>query len=153
MLIACGAHSQNLFVSDGSGTIYEFTPGGTKSTFASGAGPEGLAFSSAGDLFVTDSGSGNIYKFTPDGTRSTFASGLNFPVGLAFQPVPQLEAGATGSGFQVDVSMPSPYHSTIIQASTNLVNWVNIYTNRPPFTFTDSMVGAGARFYRVMLGQ
>ena len=34
--------------------------------------------------------------------------------------------------------MPSPYYSTIIQASTDLVNWVNIYTNTPPFTFTDS---------------
>ena len=54
MLIASSAQAQNLFESDwGGGTINEFTPGGTKSTFASGlVAPEGLAFNSAGDLFV-----------------------------------------------------------------------------------------------------
>ena len=63
---------------DGSGNIYEFTPGGARSTFASGLdSPGGLAFNSAGDLFVADSDSGNIYEFTPDGVQSTFASGLS----------------------------------------------------------------------------
>ena len=38
--------------------------------------PVGLAFNSAGDLFVADFGSGNIYEFTPGGAQSTFASGL-----------------------------------------------------------------------------
>jgi DNA-binding beta-propeller fold protein YncE len=84
----------NLFEADyGSGTIYEFTPGGTKSTFASGLnGPIGLAFNSAGDLFEADYGSGNIYEFTPGGVRSTFASSLDGPVPLAFQPVPEPSA-------------------------------------------------------------
>ena len=46
----------DLFESDyGSGNIYEFTPGGTRSTFASGLnGPGGLAFNSAGNLFAGD---------------------------------------------------------------------------------------------------
>jgi sugar lactone lactonase YvrE len=76
----------NLFVSDSSnGAIYEFTPGGVQSTFASGfSSPGGLAFDRAGNLFATDGGSGNIYEFTPGGVRSTFASGLVYPVGLAF---------------------------------------------------------------------
>src|ERR1017187_10301030 len=41
-----GGLGQNLFVSDaGSGNIYEFTPGGVQSTFASGLNqPLGLAF-------------------------------------------------------------------------------------------------------------
>ena len=75
----------DLYVSDaGSGNIYEFTPDGTRSTFASGLTPRGLAFDSAGNLFEADNVSGNIYEFTPDGTRSTFASGLNNaqPTGL-----------------------------------------------------------------------
>ena len=46
--------------------------------------PRGLAYNSAGDLFVADMGSGNIYKFTPGGVKSTFASGLDNPDGLAF---------------------------------------------------------------------
>jgi len=71
MLIAPGAQAQNLFVSEGS-SIYEITPGGVESTFATGvAYPEGMAFDSIGDLFVTDNAS------LPD------------PVYLAFQPVPE----------------------------------------------------------------
>ena len=50
------AEAQNLFVSDNSsGNIYKFRPDGTRSTFASGLSyPQGLAFDSAGDLFVAD---------------------------------------------------------------------------------------------------
>ena len=86
MLIASSAQAQNLFASDYySGNIYEYTPGGARTTFASGLGdPFGLAFNSAGDLFEADSDSGNIYEFTPDGVESTFASGLLTPTGLAF---------------------------------------------------------------------
>src|SRR6266446_5109061 len=89
----------DLFESDfGSGNIYEFTPGGTRSTFASGLnGPLGLAFDSAGNLFEADDGSGNIYEFTPGGTRSTFASGLN-PHGLAFNSAGNLFEADFGSG-------------------------------------------------------
>ena len=135
--------------------IVEFTPDGAGSTFvASGLTTAcGLAFNSAGDLFEADWGSGNIYEFTPDGTRTTFASGLVHPIALAFQPEPELTAIVTNGVFQLTVSMPSPYYSTIIQASTDLVNWVNIYTNTPPFTFTDTMASNFAcRYYRALLG-
>jgi hypothetical protein len=56
----------DLYESDGSDNIYEFTPGGTRSTFASGLNqPFGLAFDSTGNLFEADQFSGNIYEFTP----------------------------------------------------------------------------------------
>jgi sugar lactone lactonase YvrE len=72
----------DLFEADFSGNIYEFTPNGGSSTFASGldASPNGLAFNSAGDLFEADTGSGNIYEFTPNGGSSTFASGWARPL-------------------------------------------------------------------------
>jgi sugar lactone lactonase YvrE len=75
ILICFSASAQNLFVSSDAGrNIYEFTPNGVRSTFASGvAGP--LAFDKRGNLFVT---ADHIYKFTPSGARTTFAS---FPDG------------------------------------------------------------------------
>jgi sugar lactone lactonase YvrE len=106
MLIASGALAQNLFVGDsvnngngpGNGTIYDFTPGGARSTFAVGLSiPAGLAFNSAGDLFESDYGSGNIYEFTPGGARSVFASGLNDPSGLAFNSLGDLFEADYGS--------------------------------------------------------
>ena len=97
-LVALGAaqtgHAQNLFESDyDSGTIYEFTPSGTRTTFATGLnGPCALAFNSSGNLFEADGGGNTIYEFAPNGTRTTFATGLNNPYGLAFQPASAPEA-------------------------------------------------------------
>jgi hypothetical protein len=144
----------NLFASDYQfGHIYKFTPDGTKTTFASGLStPTALAFNSAGDLFVAEFYSGEIIRITPGGVQSTFASGFTWAAALAFQPVPELGATVVGGSFQLTVSMPSPYYSTIVQASTDLINWVNVYTNTPPFSFTDSTAITGSRFYRALLG-
>src|SRR5437899_1918086 len=88
ILICSSAPAQNLFMSsnDGqTGVVFEFAPDGAQSTFARGlSNPYGLAFDSAGNLFVADAGSGAIYKFTPYGIRTTFALGLSYPLGLAF---------------------------------------------------------------------
>jgi DNA-binding beta-propeller fold protein YncE len=92
LLIASSGQAQNLFVGDNeSEKIYEYTPGGVRSTFASGFNnPQGMAFNSAGDLFVanwdrgTASETGTITEITPGGVQSTFASGLAYPTGLAF---------------------------------------------------------------------
>ncbi|HZT23155.1 MAG TPA: protease pro-enzyme activation domain-containing protein [Verrucomicrobiae bacterium] len=55
----------------------------------------------------------------------------------------------TNGFFQLSVA--SPALPTVIQASTNLVDWVTIYTNTPPFTFTDSnAVNFPIRFYRAL---
>jgi hypothetical protein len=97
---------------------------------------------------------GEIFELTSDGTQSTFASDLNAPNGLAFQPVPALSAANEGGTIQLTASMPSPYYSTIIEASSNLMNWAGIDTNTPPFTFTDSAAAQlPYRFYRAQLAQ
>lgn len=72
LLIASSAQAQNLFEGDcNSGIVYQFTPGGVRSTFASGLGTAvGLAFNSAGDLFVSlGNYSGSIIEITPSGVR------------------------------------------------------------------------------------
>jgi glucose/arabinose dehydrogenase len=83
--------SGDLFVADETaGNIYEYTPNGTQSTFATGLDhPFGLAFNSSGNLFEADSYSATIYEFTANGTKSTFATGLSAPQGLAFFPIPE----------------------------------------------------------------
>jgi sugar lactone lactonase YvrE len=143
----------NLFVSDlENGVIYEFTPDGTESIFATGLFvPYELAFDSSGNLFVANHT--NIVEITPSGAQSIFASGLGFAIGLAFQPTPELVAAVTNGAIQVAVTMPSPYYSTIVQVSTDMVNWTSVYTNTPPFTYTDAIgTTLPCRFYRALLG-
>jgi hypothetical protein len=92
LLTSSATPAQNLFVTSciNPGTIYEYTPGGTQSTFASTGlnYPYGLAFNSAGDLFVAnsldDAGTGGyVTKITPGGVQSTIPSGPD-PKALAF---------------------------------------------------------------------
>jgi hypothetical protein len=88
LLFPAAGRGQNLFEADqDSDTIYEFTTNGVQSTFASLSIPSGLAFDSAGDLFV--SSAGDIYEFVNtegslNPTPVVFASGLGEPFGLAF---------------------------------------------------------------------
>jgi hypothetical protein len=147
--------ASNLYVAIAtSNTIIEFPAGGTQKNFASLYNPWGLAFDNAGDLFVTEGNGGSITKINVHGGQSTFASGFTNLIGLAFNPAPQL-AGASGNGaFQLTVSTPSPspYGQTIVQASTDLINWSNVYTNVSPFVFTDSFeAGTRYRFYRTVM--
>jgi hypothetical protein len=69
----------------------KFSTNGTSSVFATAtnglSGPRGLAFDSAGNLYVANSLAGSILKFTPDGTSSVFASGLRSPTSTAIYPV------------------------------------------------------------------
>ena len=147
----------NLFVADQTaGVIDKVTaynaPFPHVSTFVSGLNyPTGLTMDSVGDLFVGNGGT--ITEVTPSGVKTTFTSGLSEPRQLAFQPLPSLWADWTNGAIQVNVSMPSPYYSTIVQASTNLMNWVNVYTNTPPYVFIDSATSmSSSRFYRLLVG-
>jgi sugar lactone lactonase YvrE len=105
VILATGAVTANGAVNDlfasvngngdnGGGFIYQFTPTGVQTTFASGLSrPRGVAFDHFGNLFVVtntfDSVSGtfqpSIVKITPGGVQSTFAtiSGDFFGSGLA----------------------------------------------------------------------
>ena len=94
----------DLYVSDfGSGTIFRFSPTGTRTTFASGLdAPAGLAFDKSGNLFVAELGPGNILKFTPAGIKSNFAAGLDNPISLAFDTSGNLFVADTGQGGDFD---------------------------------------------------
>ncbi len=68
---------------------------------------------------------------------------------------PQVSAQAFGNGmFSLTVSGGSG-SDFIVQASTNLVDWIGIYTNlsTTPFTWSDSnAANFGLRFYRIQVG-
>jgi hypothetical protein len=107
VLVCTSAAAQNLFVS-GSNSIYEFTPSGVETTFASGlTGPGALAFDSAGNLFVADSDS--VIRFTLYGVRSTFADGLTGPYALAFDSADDL---FVINGNNIDKFTPEGVRST-----------------------------------------
>ena len=104
LLLVSTAQAQNLFVSRGT-SIYEFTPGGAYSTFATESGNAlGLAFDRAGDLFVPNTGNGTIIAIAPNGTQRTFASGLQTPSALAFD--------SAGDLFVSDIGKSTIYEFT-----------------------------------------
>jgi len=104
-LTAVTVPAQNLFVPNfGSGNIQEFTNNGVTLSsnavlFASGlANPNGLAFDSAGNMYVADSTAKKVYQFSPSGQQSTFYSGPQSFSGIAFDHVGNLYGCNGGSG-------------------------------------------------------
>jgi hypothetical protein len=106
---------------NGGGFIYEYTPAGVQSIFASGLSrPRGVAFDHFGNLFVVtntfDAVSGtfqpSIVKITSDGVQSTFAtiSGDFFGSGLAMD--------ASGNVFVMAVDDASPVGASTIYKFT-----------------------------------
>lgn len=105
----------DLYVSDSSGSVFEYTPAGTRATVASGlSNPRGLTFDDAGNLFVATSelpgGMRTVLKFNPARTQSTFGTvpGDNFLEGMTTNPA--------GNVFVAAINLASPtFASTIFQ--------------------------------------
>lgn len=94
--------------------------------------------------------SASVSASTPDQNPSDGFANVFFNVVQATPPAVSAVGGANGK-FVLSISSPSSYPA-IIQASTNLVNWVNISTNTPPFIFTDTITPAFPyRFYRAIV--
>ena len=123
LLLSINGRAQNLFMADAySNSIFEFTPGGARTTFASGLSyPVGMAFDSAGNMYEADDGSGNIYKFTPGGVRSTFASGLVQPYSLAFDRSGNLFVGTYGGVAKIIKITPTGVKSTFASGLSDAV--------------------------------
>ncbi len=66
---------------------------------------------------------------------------------------PQLSGAATGSGGKFLFSVTSGSGQTnVVQSSTNLINWVPVFTNVGPFTFTNTILpGYPVQFYRDLI--
>jgi hypothetical protein len=78
-------------------------------------------------------------------------SGFSNEASYAMPVTPAALATATrpggGFGFTVTGDAGQPY---VVQASTNLLDWISLQTNTAPFLFTDTnAAGFNQRFYRV----
>jgi glucose/arabinose dehydrogenase len=69
----------------GPGAIIKIAPDGSTRIFASASNlaPEGIAFNSAGNLFVDSDSADEINEITPDGNITPFNTKVDEPVGLA----------------------------------------------------------------------
>jgi uncharacterized repeat protein (TIGR01451 family) len=109
------------------------------------------------NLTVQAEVTGNLLNYaivsaaTPDPNPDNNSGSVYVTSGVALPP--QLSGIMVGSNgaFQFSVTSSSG-QTNVIQASTNLVNWVPIYTNIGSFIFTDSAAGNfHYRFYRDQL--
>ena len=85
-----------------------------------------------------------------DNSADSSASAL---INVVAATAPTLGSGALGAGglFHLSIGGGSQV-PVVIQASTNLVKWVNIATNTPPFIFTDTVDPVSpTRFYRALV--
>jgi uncharacterized repeat protein (TIGR01451 family) len=90
---------------------------------------------------------------TPDPYTGDNTASVTVTVGVPEPPELSGDFVSSNGMFQLTVSNPTnPPVSVIIEASTNLVDWLSIYTNTPVFTFTDSnAVDYPFRFYRAVI--
>lgn len=87
---------------------------------------------------------------TPDANSDDDFASVTVNVSVPVAPVIGSISSETNGTFQMTVD--SPALLTVIQASTNLVNWDDIYSNTPPFVFTDpSATNYPIRFYRAVI--
>lgn len=86
-----------------------------------------------------------------------FFDATNVPVPSAFVshivvPPPAISAVTTGKGGKFLLNISGSGAAVVIQSSTNLVNWTSLYTNAPPFVFTDAVPATSqCRFYRAIV--
>jgi hypothetical protein len=114
------AGSDNAVSADGTGSAARFN------------GPRGVAVDTAGIVYVADTFDNTIRKGHPALTILNSGPGFGF------------NAGHFGFNLTGPVGQP-----VVVEASTDLVNWLPIWTNTSTLSFIDSQSGAfSRRFYR-----
>jgi uncharacterized repeat protein (TIGR01451 family) len=97
----------------------------------------------------------NSATVTPGTPDQNPADSSAFVIVNVTTPAPPLLSSLSmgpGGTFHLSISNSSSQLPVIIQSSTNLVNWVNVDTNSPPFTYTDTVTpGFPTRFYRALV--
>jgi sugar lactone lactonase YvrE len=107
-------------LASGRETVFAGAPGrwdpseqgdGGPATAAGFGRPEGMAFDSAGNLFVADSGSGRVRRIDPSGTITTVATNLNQPMDVAIDSAGALWIADTANNRLLTGPVGGPYHT------------------------------------------
>jgi uncharacterized repeat protein (TIGR01451 family) len=103
-------------------------------------------------VFGTINNSAHVTATSADPNPDDDTASVTVDVSLLAAPALSGSASATNGLFKFSL-VGTPGGSYIIQASTNLVNWIPIYTNISPFVFTDPYAtNYRSRFYRALIG-
>jgi uncharacterized repeat protein (TIGR01451 family) len=95
--------------------------------------------------------SATVTAATPDQNSSDDFAFATFNV---ISATPPSISGSKGPGGKFELTVSGTDLPVVIQTSTNLINWVNIATNTPAFTFTDTVSAPFPdRFYRALYQQ
>jgi sugar lactone lactonase YvrE len=145
--------------------IGKYSPAGVLSPFATNTGPglvlanaQGMAFDSAGNLYVANYYGGTVEKFDTSGHGTVFASGLLAPTSLAIRRngnlvLPPVLA-IIKSGTNTVLSWPAAASSYNLKSATNLASpvWLpvsgTLFTNGGNLVLTNAMSGP-VRFFRL----
>jgi sugar lactone lactonase YvrE len=130
----------NLYVGDRSGTIFKIGPDREIFVFATlepSLAAYHLAFSPAGDLFVTGpttSSFERIHRITPAGEVSEFFRGLGRPQGLAFDRQGNLYVAASFGGRRGVVRLTPDAQPEMVLGGSNIVGLALLPTHRAIIT-------------------
>ena len=160
-----GANNLYVLASPYDTNIVKYTPAGIPSNFAGRPyggyfynEGDGMAFDSAGNLYVADFFAGKVRKFDSAGNGTLFAGGLNGPTAIAIwrsgTSVVHSVLTILRSGTNAVISWPLAASNDTLQSNTNLAgtNWVAVPgtpgTNGSDLVLTNGLSGS-ARYYRL----
>jgi len=135
----------------GSTVIWNIDVLATNATNAGGQATLTMQANNAGNFF----NSATVSAATPDPNPADAFAFTNITVGATPPHISGVVVNINGT-FQFTID-GQPGQEYIVEASTNLFNWVPVYTNPPPFVSPFTFIDSGAsnypdRFYRVVPG-
>ncbi len=135
----------NLYVGDRSGTIFKIGADREIFVFATlepSLSAYHLAFSPAGDLFVTGpttSSFERVHRITPAGEVSVFFRGLGRPQGLAFDRRGNLYVAASLAGKRGIVRLTPQAEAELVLGGSNIVGLALLPSHRAMITTTNAL--------------
>ena len=136
--------SGDVMAAVGNGSVKQFDPTGvlkntlvgTSSTFTTG-----MAFDSAGNLYVTGFSSGSVDKFDTGGTfLGAFTTGLSTPESLSFNSAGHLYVGQAGGGVAEYDSTGTLVATFAVAAESRGSDWIDLAADQCTLFYTSEGV-------------